>query len=126
VVLIALAGFFDSRKWQTRRILPLLTEFSDDDRNYLKHQSWRRLVGCGLMILLAVLLAGAYWIDFDSQAAALSRHGNSTDSAEAAIQRGAAQQRFINLFSFYWIFTILVLLAMVCLGAVDLLAIRRY
>ncbi len=126
VLLLGLAGFFGWRQWQTLRGMRLQSELSADDQSYLKHQSWRRLVGCALMVVLAALLAGAYWIDFDARAAAIAGHVHAAESADTARQRGVEQQRFINLFSFYWIFTILVLLAMVCLGAIDLLAIRRY
>lgn len=126
VLLLTLAGFFGWRQWQALGTLRLQPELSAEDQRYHKNQAWRRLVGCVLMVTLAVLLAGAYWIDFDASAAAIARRGHAPESIEAARERGVAQQRFINLFSFYWIFTILILLAMVCLGALDLLAIRRY
>jgi len=82
-VLLGLAGYFGWRQVQTLRRLRLQTELPPEDQNYYKHQSWRRLVGCALMILLAALLSGWYLLGFDTQTVALSMRGNSTDTAAA-------------------------------------------
>jgi hypothetical protein len=125
LVLVALAGLFGWRQWQLLRGLGH-AELSVEDRVYYRHQAWRRLAGCVLMIVLAGLLSGWYLLGFDTRTAALTVRGNSTDTVAEAVQRGAAMQRFLNLASFYVIFTLLVLLALVCVGAVDVLAIRRF
>ena len=85
VLLLALAFFFAWRQVQTLRRLRLQTELPPEDQNYYKHQSWRRLVGCALMILLAALLSGWYLLGFDTQTVALSMRGNSTDTAATAV-----------------------------------------
>ena len=126
VLLLALSGYFGWRQWQTLRGLRQSSGLSPEDRRYHRFQAWRRLVGCALMVVLAALLAGWYVLGFDSQTAALSLRGKPADPSGVAFQRGAAVQRFVNLASFYMIFTLLVLLALVCVGAVDALAIRRF
>jgi hypothetical protein len=126
LVLVTLAGLFGWRQGQTLRGLGRQEELSVEDRVYYRHQAWRRLVGCMLMIVLAGLLSGWYLLGFDTRTLALSARGNSADTVAEAVQRGAAMQRFLNLASFYVIFTLLVLLALVCVGAADVLAIRRF
>ncbi len=126
VVLVIMAGYFAWRQWQTLRGELADPELAVEDRLYVKFQAWRRLVGCGLMLLLAGLLAGAYVFDFEARAKALANRGQAPASLEAAVQRGVAQQRFINVFSFYWIVTVLVLLSIVGLAAYDIWAIRRF
>lgn len=125
VLLLTLAGYFGWRQIQTLRGVRQASELSSEDRSYYRHQAWRRLVGCALMVVLAALLAGWYLLGFDTQTAALNLRGNTTDPA-ANFQRGVAVQRFVNLASSYMIFTLLVLLALVCVGAIDVLAIRRF
>lgn len=126
VVLIGMAGFFAWRQWRAWQAMPRHSDLPLADRLYLTHQVWRRLAGCVLMVLLALMLGGWYVFDFDGQAAALTVRGNSADTVAEAMQRGAAQQRFINFFSFYWIFTVLVLLGIVFIVALDVIAIRRF
>jgi hypothetical protein len=122
-LLLAVAGYFAWRQVQTLRGLRQQEDLPRDDRIYLLRQAWRRLIGCALMGVLAALLAGWYLFDFESQAAALHTRGATV--AEAT-QLGAAQQRLINFFSIYWAGTTLVLLAIICVGAVDYFAIRRF
>ena len=57
LVLLGLAGYYAWRQVQTLRRLRWETELSEDDRRYTTRLAWRRLLCCGLMVLLAGLMA---------------------------------------------------------------------
>ena len=85
---------------------------------YLRRQAWRRLVSCALMAVLAVLLAGAM-LYLEGPAQQLADQG--PDVAEEP-----AHRLFVNLYSYYWIGFLLLLLALVVLAGVDFWAVRRF
>jgi hypothetical protein len=85
---------------------------------YLRRQAWRRLVCSALMVLLAVLLAGAL-LYLEAPAQRLAEQGpEATETPE--------QRAFVNFYSYYWIVFLLLLLALVVLAGIDFWAVRRF
>jgi hypothetical protein len=129
VVLAGLAGYFGWRQWQALGALRRVgDELSPEDRRYEYGKAWRRLAGCLLMGVLALLFAGSYLLDLNERAVALGEQGRAAAAADATRPpaMNAEQKRFMNFFSTYWMISVLVLMVILCLAAVDLWAIRRY
>lgn len=122
VILLALAVFFGVRQVRLLRTLVGHPELAAEDRVYHRRQAWRRLMGCGLMVLFAAMLAGWYVFGLNQRAEELRAEGRAAAGAGFTEE----QQRYVNLFSTYWMIATLVLVIMVCLALVDLWAIRRY
>jgi hypothetical protein len=98
-------------------------DLPDDERRWRRAQAWRRLVGCGLMLLLAGLLAGAliYLEDY------AQRLANQREAApEGAVFVWTPDERvFLRFWGGYWIAVLLVLLALMVLTGYDLWSLRR-
>jgi hypothetical protein len=121
VILLALAGYYGWRQWQTLRGLRHQENLTAEDRRYFRNQAWLRLVSCGLMVVLACLMAGSYLSGREEHARELAQPG-----ATAAQKADPEQKRFANQYITYWIFSLLVLMVIVFLTVFDLVAIRRY
>jgi uncharacterized membrane protein len=125
VVLLALAGFYGLRQVHALRHVRDTQESSLDERRYLVRRAWRRLFGCGLMVLLAVML-GVLMLFLEDKANELA------SLSEAARARGEtphfdAEQRQFSLLYGWWIIGMLVaLLAILTTAAVDMLATRSF
>ncbi len=115
IVLLALAGFFAWRQWETLRRLHLSTDLPADERRYTRNQAWRRLVCCGLMVVMAALLAISFVLE-----------GPASEVVRQKQPLNPEQQKFFNFYARYWLVTLLVLMGMIALAAADLFAIRRY
>jgi hypothetical protein len=127
LILLGLAGFYGRRQWQTLRSLRGETELAPEDRGYLYAQSWRRLIGCTLMVAFAGMLAGWYLFGLNEQAEQLRQQGQEvTLRADAPHDFDPEQRHTFNIFSTYWIIAVLLLLAIVGIAFADLLAIRRF
>jgi hypothetical protein len=120
VLLLILAGYFGWRQIQTLRGLRRPSDESAEDRKYLRRQAIRRLVCCGLMLLLAGLLVGTLFLEpgYQEMTRDLER-----DGPEAASQEHKAFARF---FTSYWIAILFVLFALIALAGFDFWAIARY
>jgi hypothetical protein len=120
LVLLGLAGYFGRKQVQTLRGLRGRDNDTPEERRYQRNQAWLRLVSCGLMVVLAGLLAWTYLTGQERHATELGemRQANVELSAE---QRGAARQWFA-----YWVAMTGVLFLIMALAVVDLLTIRRF
>ncbi|HZU37313.1 MAG TPA: hypothetical protein VFA18_15425 [Gemmataceae bacterium] len=113
--LLSLAGFFGWRQWQTLHRLPAQDDLPDEDRRYFRRQAWLRLVGCGLMVILAGLLVT--WYLLGPNELAEQAHGQpATPAQQRVVTRSIAC--VTGVFA--------VLLALVGLATLDVLAIRRF
>ncbi len=125
VLLLAMAGFFAWRQYLALRSLRHAPGTSPEDRRYTRNQAWRRLVCSGLMVLLAVMLGA--WLFYLGKPL-----GEWVALSDAAADRGQPmhldpeQKRFATLYLYYWLFALMLLLALISLAAVDFFAIRRY
>jgi hypothetical protein len=126
VVLLGLAGFY---AWRQKLMLGRLRRADDlaaEDRLYLRNQVWRRLAGCVLMVLLAGLVAGWFLAGLNQQAIDVGEQAAAQRAQGGPVRLDADQKRAVNVFSLYWIVTLLVLLAFLATAALDLWAIYRY
>ena len=95
----------------------------DDERRAQQFQAWRRLIGSGLMLLLALLLAGALFY-LEDQAQRLADQRDAAP-ADAPFSWTDAERLFIRVYGAYWIAFLLILLALIVLTGYDLWAVRR-
>jgi len=120
IVLLGLAGFY---AW--RQILVLRRvgagEAWGEEGIYLRRQAWRRLVGSALMVLLAVLLAGALLFLEGPVQQLADRVDIDPQAAEEPEQKALG-----NFYGYYWIAFLLLLLGLVVLAGFDLWAVRRF
>ena len=115
VVLVGLAAFYVWRQIQTLRRLRQAADLSHEERQYTHRQAWRRLLGSVLMLVLAGLMAGSLVLE-----------GPANEHLKNEAPPDPARQQFWNFYSLYWIVTLLVLLSVIVLAALDLFAIRRF
>jgi hypothetical protein len=107
--LVVLAGVYGWRQVRLLRRLRAGTELSADEARWRRGQAWRRLVGSGMMIVLAGLLA-----------VALVLNNRSAEQIYAA-----GREAFL-VWSAAWIAVLLALMALVLLAALDLWSTRRF
>ena len=109
--------------WRQARALAGLRRRPDlpaDESEHQRRQAWRRLVGSGLLLLLAGLLAGAL-VYLEAPAQRLADLDVPDTSAYTPEQRA-----FLRLYGGWWITLLLVLLAVILLAGLDLWATYRW
>jgi hypothetical protein len=124
-ILLALAGFYGWRQVHALRHLRDEEESGLDERRYLVRRAWRRLFGCGLMILLAVML-GVLMLFLEDKANELASLSEAARARGEAPQLDAQQRQFRLLYAGWTIGILVALLAMLATAAVDMLATRRF
>jgi hypothetical protein len=123
-VLLALAPFYAWRQLRALRQLRRAPDLPAAEADHLRRQVRRRLAGCALMLVLAGLLGGALvYLEEPAQ-----RRADESDARGDAPPPPLTPEdrHFLRLYGWYWIATLLVLLALVLLAAFDLWATRRY
>lgn len=125
LVMLALAGYFTWRQVQTLR-RPANPEEPPEDRSYVRRQAWRRLVGSGLMVLLAVLFSGWFLFGIDDVADQLIEQGKAAAASGEKPEMNAEQKRDFSLMGYYALGTLLVFLSLLVTAGLDVLAISRY
>lgn len=119
VLLLAVAGYFSVQEIRKLRRSKTEPAGSEAEQLYVRRQAWRRLVCCGLLVVLAGLLIGAFLLEGSVQGLiAQGREGDGEWNPE--------QRDFFRVYSIYWIVTLLVLLGIITLAAFDLWVIRRF
>lgn len=124
VVLLALAIYYAWRQWQTLHNLRIDDEISDEERQYLHRQAWRRLAGSGLMILFAGLLTGSFF--FEERAAEMAARGEAARAEGAELVLTEEEEAFRNQWAMYWIVLLIGVMVILGLAAYDFLATRRF
>lgn len=122
LVLLGVAGYFGRRQFQSLTLLRADTTLPDDERARLVRQAWRRLVGCGLMTVLAVLLVVAL-VFLEDPAHRLAAFA---DEAGPNPQFNEEQNHLRRIFGWFWLVFLLLLLSLVILAGLDLWATRRH
>jgi hypothetical protein len=64
-VLMAVAVYYAGRQQATLEQLRFNTALAKDERRYLLKRSWRRLFGSLLLVVLALMLVGALFLNYD-------------------------------------------------------------
>jgi hypothetical protein len=123
ILLVGMAGYFAWRQWQTLRRLSQRTELPAEERQFQRAQAWRRLLGSLVMIVLAGLLVGSYWVGQERQATLL---GQPDAARGTGVPLDPARQQFLTQYSMFWILFGVLLLVMVFLAFLDMWAIRRF
>jgi hypothetical protein len=119
VVLLLLAGYFGWKQVQTLRGLRRSSAESAEDRRYLRRQAIRRLVCCGLMLVLAGMLGGNLIIEPTFQE--MIRQPPPAGQAVSEEQKD-----FARFFTVYWAAFMFVLFALIALAGFDFWAIARF
>jgi len=123
-ILLLLAGYYIYTQILTLRLTTAYHEMLPDDRQFLRRQAWRRLLGSGLMIILAAMMIGAYASNLQERAAEIGeRHVKERAEGQPLSEE---DKDFARLWGGYWIAFLLVLGGVIVVAGVDLLATRRY
>jgi hypothetical protein len=125
VVLLFVAILYIVRQIQAFRRLRGAEEMPLEEHTYLHGRARRRLISSLLMFVLGIMLAGALvYLETPAQRlvdeqAAKEQQGDTTPPAPE--KRG-----FLQLYTSFWLFFLLILMAVVFLAALDFWATRRY
>jgi hypothetical protein len=126
LILLGLAAYFIWRQRQILEHLRLQTDLPEADRRYLRNQARRRLVGSALMILVALLMAGSFLSGLEDRAKELADQADAQRAREQVVHLNPDQKRLAQLWGYYWIGILLLVLGILILAAWDVWAIRRY
>jgi hypothetical protein len=121
---VGLALYFGRRQVQTLRLLRTVEAGNVDERRYLRAQAYRRLFCSGLMVLFAALLVGSIFLDL--QRPAILKEVREARDKDPDARLTEEQDRFVRLFSMYWITALLVVLLLLALAALDFWATARF
>jgi uncharacterized membrane protein YedE/YeeE len=113
VVLVLVAGYFIHRQRLTLQSLRADTNMPTEQRRYLYKQSWRRMFGAVLLILLGAMMLGSVFLDYEPQ------------PGEGGVDKEAAKQA-VRFLSFYLMTMLLVLMVILSLAVLDFWAIARF
>jgi hypothetical protein len=117
-VLLALAAYFGWRQWVTWRAVRFDATLPADQRRFLLQQFQRRLLGSILLVLLAGMMIGALFLDFDAL---------QTPAEDVPlIEREAAAKKTARILGSYTIAMLLLVLVMLVLAIVDFWATARF
>jgi hypothetical protein len=125
-IVIGLALFYGLRQFLALGRLRLQVDIADEERLYVRRQTWIRLLGCLMLLALGCLLAGAYVSGLEQRAHEL---GEQIDGQKAAGQPPVLtpeQQAFRELYRWYWLGVLALVLGVLVLAGLDLLTIRRF
>lgn len=124
VLLFALAG--GTLWWQLRNLRRLTQQqFPDDETRYVRRQGRRRLTIGGLLLVLGVLLVGAL-VFLEEPALKLGLEREALREAGKDDPLTPDQRRFAEVYRWYWMTFLVVLLGVIVLAGVDLWSVRRY
>ncbi len=122
VGLLGLAAFTAWRQLRVLREGPSGPAVQGEETVHLRRRAWRRLVCGGLMLVLAVLLAGdLLYLEGPAQQLV-----NRVDAEGGEVVDEPEEKRFSNFYGYYVIAFLLVLLALVLVAGFDLWSVRRF
>lgn len=124
LLLVVLAIAFAWHNLRALRLLKPKEQMPPEDWRYYRRQSYRRLFGCGLMVLLAALLIGLFFVDQE-----LDQFGDRGEQAQAQGVKPDVAETDKDALSFYLLYTftvIIVVLVLLGVALIDLMAIRRF
>jgi hypothetical protein len=125
-IVMGLALFYGFRQFIALGRIRLLTDITDDERSYLRRQTWIRLLGCLFMLALGTMLAGAYVSGLEKRA------GEMGEEIEQQVKDGkqpvldSEQESFRQFYRWYWLGVLALLLGLLLLAGADLWTIRRF
>jgi hypothetical protein len=117
-VLLSLSTFYAWRQLQMLRRLNAGTDLSPEEALWRRRQAWRRLIGCALMFVMAVLVAVAHlFLEIPTQQIA------DQGGAAAATEE---QRWMLKLWGGVWEAVLVLLMALLAVAGVDLWSTRRF
>jgi hypothetical protein len=122
--LLVLAVYFGIQQLLTLARLRARIDLSTEDRAYVRQQAWVRLACSSLLVLLALMVAGAYTMGLEQRASDLGR--TLQEQRQKGEDATPDQERFLKFYGAYWITVLVILMVVVLLAALDIWAIRRY
>lgn len=125
VLLLALAGYFAWRQWQTLRRLRGRADVPREEHRFQRALAWRRLVASAVMVVMAGLLVGSYWVGQERQATLMGRPNSAPARAEGE-RLDPEREQFLTQYSTFWIVFGVLLLALVVLAFLDMWSIQRF
>ena len=117
ILMIAVAAYFTWRQGLTLQVLRLDSKLSRAHRRYLVKQYWRRLFGSLVLVVLAVMLFGSLFLDYEP----LRKPVDELAQAEQEADKQAT--RFLII---YWMALLLLVMAVLALAVFDLWATVRH
>jgi hypothetical protein len=117
ILTVAVAVFFIYRQQATLRSVRTDTRTPPEERRFLIRQSIRRIFSCCMLILLAVMVFGSLFLDYEP----LSKPVDELPLAEQAAAKDAF--RFLSI---YVMSLLLLLMAVMVLAILDLWATARH
>lgn len=125
-IVMGLALFYGLRQFLALGRVRLLTDISDEERQYLRRQTWIRLLGCLFMLALGTMLAGAYVSGLERKANELGEHMEKQQAEGKEVVLDGEQLAFREFYRWYWLGVLALLLAILILAGLDILTIRRF
>jgi len=116
-VLLAIAVFFIVRQRQTLRTVRADAAMPEDQRQYLLRQCQRRTFGSVLLILLAGMLVGSLFFDYEPIRKPID---------EVPVVEQEAAKQAVRLVGVYWMAFLLMLMALMVLAVADFWATARF
>jgi hypothetical protein len=113
-----IVGYFGWQEISNLRRIPT-SPVSNDERRRTRFRAWRRLFCCFLLLLIAGLLVGNYFVD-------QSRVRIMEPGEETGVTMNEEQRQFWQFYSYYWIVICLLLLAVILIVGYDLWSLRRW
>jgi hypothetical protein len=117
ILMIVVAAFFIWQQGLTLQSVRLNSILSHAQRRYLIRQCWRRLFGSFVLVLLAVMLFGSLFLDYEP----LRLPVDELPQAEQQADKQAT--RFLII---YWMALLLLVMALLALAVFDLWATVRH
>jgi hypothetical protein len=116
-LLCAVAVFFIVRQSQTLRIVRADADMPAEQRAYLWRQFQRRLVGSILLILLAGLLVGSLFLDYEPLRKPIE---------QVPLEQQEAAKQAARIISIYWMTFLMVLLVLLAVAVFDFWDTARF
>jgi hypothetical protein len=124
VATAALGGYYAFRQWQTLQRLRADAAMDDDERQFQRNQAWRRLAGSVLLLLLAAMFVGVFFLE--GPAADLVQVGEENVAQDQQRPLNDSEKTFLRIYWGYVIVLLLLVLGLIGIAGYELYAIRRY
>jgi len=122
--LLGVSGYFAWRQFRTLQWLKTQPQMMPEDRTYYRRQVIRRLMGCGLTLILAGLLIGIFAFGVMAGLDQLAAQGGQARKDGTKLTE--EQQDFVRFSFSYLGVLMLVLFVLLSVVFVDVMAIRRF
>jgi hypothetical protein len=124
VILLAFAAYSGWKQWHVLQTTNADSTLSPEDQKFFRKQAGRRLILAVLMVALAGVLFGSFFIEDRAQALA-TKSQEARDRGEELVLSPEDRQ-FRDFYATVWIGALILVFLLIMLAGVDYIAIRRY